>query len=380
MLRVEQVSKRFFTDDGPVDALRNVDLKVDSGTFTAVLGASGSGKTTLLRIIAGFERPDAGLVELEGVTLAEVSKCLPPERRNVGIVPQDGALFPHLNVHDNVAYGLNAGSRAAWFRAVRRPSGRAGSGERVEELLDLVGLAGYGSRRPNELSGGQQQRVALARALAPRPSLLLMDEPFSALDAGLRVSIREEVRELLRLLGTTVVLVTHDQNEALSMADQVVIMRDGQVVQAGSPNGVYTNPADLETAAFLGAAVVLPGKVLVANGQGTSTEVETALGVVSVGWDSPRMTDDGDRGRRVDGGVTVVVRPEQLELTAPGATDRGASGTVGSVSFYGHDGTARVLLDDGTTEVVVRVLGLGLPDQGDRVMVSLVEGARAQIL
>ncbi|MEZ5311727.1 MAG: TOBE domain-containing protein [Microthrixaceae bacterium] len=207
-----------------------------------------------------------------------------------------------------------------------------------------------------------------------------MDEPFSALDAGLRVSIREEVRELLRLLGTTVVLVTHDQNEALSMADQVVIMRDGQVVQAGSPNGVYTNPADLETAAFLGAAVVLPGKVLVANGQGTSTEVETALGVVSVGWDSPRMTDDGDRGRRVDGGVTVVVRPEQLELTAPGATDRGASGTVGSVSFYGHDGTARVLLDDGTTEVVVRVLGLGLPDQGDRVMVSLVEGARAQIL
>lgn len=363
MLRVEQVSKRFLTESGPVDALRSVDLRVEPSSFSAVLGASGSGKTTLLRIIAGFECPDAGTVTLDGSELSSAGSFLPPERRNVGIVAQDGALFPHLDVHENIAYGLRPGRRG-WPFGSRR---QGANNTRVNELLELVGLSGYGTRRPNELSGGQQQRVALARALAPNPGLLLMDEPFSALDAGLRLSIREEVRDLLARLGTTVVLVTHDQNEALSMADQVVVMREGAVIQTGSPTSVYAKPVDLTTAAFLGAAVILPAEALVSHGVSDVMDLETPLGVVQVKGGAPTGTD-GDNLR-------VVLRPEQLVLDTTGVP-----GTVRSVSFFGHDGTARVVLERSKQEVTLRMLGLDLPNPGDRVGVAIERGAQVQIL
>lgn len=371
MLQVEGISKRFMPRTGPVDALMNVDLSVETGGFTAVLGASGSGKTTLLRVIAGFERPDTGTVKLDDRVLTGPSVLIPPERRNVGIVAQDGALFPHLSVADNIAYGLRCKrARAPWRRRSRTEL------ERVEELLELVGLAGYGSRAPNELSGGQQQRVALARALAPNPGLLLMDEPFSALDTGLRTAVREEVRDLLRRLNTTVVLVTHDQNEALSMADHVVIMREGRVVQAGEPSDLYRKPVDRRTAEFLGTAVVLPAELLDGDADG-DRRARCVLGDLPVA-----------RGSHAPGGafadpaleldncpLCAVIRPEQLVLD-----DTGTPGTVSSVNFYGHDGTAKVRLDGSDTELVVRVPGADLPQPGERVAVSLSPGAEVLVI
>ncbi|MBC7373654.1 MAG: ABC transporter ATP-binding protein, partial [Frankiales bacterium] len=227
-LRVRGLSKAF---GAPV--LNGLDLDVVAGSLVALLGPSGCGKTTLLRLVAGFEPTDAGTVEVGGQLVAGPGCHVAPERRRVGIVPQEGALFPHLSVHDNVAFGLT--------RAQRR-------GTRPDEVLELVGLAELGRRMPHELSGGQQQRVALARALAPRPSLVLLDEPFSALDAGLRATVRAEVRASLQAAGAAAVLVTHDQQEALSVADVVAVVRDGQVVQAGDPWSVYAQPADLGVA------------------------------------------------------------------------------------------------------------------------------------
>lgn len=362
MLQVRSVSKRYVPATGPVDALVDVDLTVAKGSFTAVLGSSGSGKTTLLRVIAGFEVPDHGVVELDGRILTDGSTIVPPEQRNVGIVAQDGALFPHLNVHDNIAYGLRARRTSGrWRRRFAKPDAR------VEELLELVGLAGYGDRSPNQLSGGQQQRVALARALAPGPGLLLMDEPFSALDAGLRSSLREEVRDLLGSLNTTVVLVTHDQNEALSMADHVVIMRSGRVIQAGTPDELYRHPVDRATAEFLGTAVVLPAKVLSPSGAADGrVRAECVLGVVPV---------DGSAGDPAGAGDAVVIRPEQLVLSGDGVP-----GTVTAVNYYGHDGTARIILDGCPNEVVVRLTGSALPAVGERVGVALSPGVTAQLL
>src|SRR5918995_5329936 len=238
-LTVRGVAKAF----GRTQALAGVDLSVASGGFVAVLGPSGCGKTTLLRCIAGFERIDGGEVTIDGRLLAGGRVHMPPHRRRVAVVPQEGALFPHLCVGDNVAYGLD--------RMARR-SGR------VAEVLALVGLAGFEQRMPHELSGGQQQRVAVARALAPRPPLVLLDEPFSALDAGLRVELRRDVRAALRADGATAVLVTHDQGEALSMADEIAVMRAGRIVQGGSPTDVYRAPADLWVAGFIGEAVLVP--------------------------------------------------------------------------------------------------------------------------
>jgi iron(III) transport system ATP-binding protein len=198
---------------GPVRALAGVDLTVRSGSLMAVLGPSGCGKTTLLRCVAGFEPVDSGHITVAGRTVT----TLAAHRRRIAVVPQEGALFPHLSVFDNVAYGLD------------RPARRAG---RVEVVLALVGLADLARRMPHQLSGGQQQRVAVARALAPRPPVVLLDEPFSALDATLRVDLRRDVREALRADGATAVLVTHDQGEALSMADDIAVMRDGRIVQS----------------------------------------------------------------------------------------------------------------------------------------------------
>ncbi|HMQ35809.1 MAG TPA: ABC transporter ATP-binding protein, partial [Chloroflexaceae bacterium] len=241
-LAVQGVSKRY----GTLVAVDAVDLGLAPGQFMALLGPSGCGKTTLLRLIAGFEQPDAGVISVGGRTV--VSPCgagLPPEQRSVGMVFQDYALFPHLSVEQNVAYGLG-----------RSPERAA----RAADLLALVGLEGAGRRLPHQLSGGQQQRVALARALAPRPALLLLDEPFSNLDAGLRQAVRAEVRQILRREGVSALFVTHDQEEALSLADVVAVMLGGRVAQVARPRELYERPATREVAAFVGAANFLPGE------------------------------------------------------------------------------------------------------------------------
>ena len=265
--------------------LDHIDLTLREGSTTAVVGSSGCGKTTLLRLVAGFETPDAGTVTISGRQVASAERSVAPHRRSVGYVAQDGALFPHLTVGQNIAYGLPGSARS---REVR---------DRVSELLETVSLDGsYASRRPHELSGGQQQRVALARALARKPVLMLLDEPFSALDTGLRASTRKAVARLLADAGVTTLLVTHDQEEALSIADQFAVMRDGRFTQVGAPQDVYRQPNDRFTAEFLGDCISLPCTV-------ASGVAECALGRVPV---QPSIED---------GPATLALRPEQLVAT-----------------------------------------------------------------
>ena len=226
-------------------AVDGVNLDIETGEIMALLGPSGCGKTTMLRLLAGFERPDQGCIQLDGEIIAGGRTFLPPEKRRLGMVFQDYALFPHLSVRGNVAYAL----------------GRRGDRSRVDEVLELVGLGELAERAPHELSGGQQQRVALARALAGTPSAVLLDEPFSGLDAALRARVRGEVREILRRAGVTALFVTHDQEEALSLADRVAVMCDGRIAQVGTPEEVYGRPESRWVAEFLGEADVLPGTV-----------------------------------------------------------------------------------------------------------------------
>ncbi|HKI13502.1 MAG TPA: ABC transporter ATP-binding protein, partial [Roseiarcus sp.] len=262
--------------------LRGVDLVVPSGALFAILGASGSGKTTLLRLLGGFERADSGVIEIGGRQVSGPGVHVPPERRQVGYVAQEGSLFPHLSVAANVVFGLARSQRRDRLKA--------------EALLESVGLpASYASRGPHELSGGEQQRVALARALAPRPKLVLLDEPFSALDAALRIETREAVAAILEAAGATALLVTHDQSEALSMGRQVAVLRDGVLAQVAAPEKLYRQPADADLAQFVGEAVLLPG--LVAGGFATC-----ALGRLELAMSVP------------DGPVEVMVRPEQIRL------------------------------------------------------------------
>jgi iron(III) transport system ATP-binding protein len=326
--------------DTPV--LRGVSLSVSAGTLTAILGASGAGKTTLLRVIAGFEAADSGTVELGGqvVDAGRQRGRVPPERRHIGFVPQDGALFPHLTVHGNVAFGLPRSARRGPF---------------VDELLELVGLSEFARRYPHELSGGQQQRVAIARALGPRPRLVLLDEPFAALDASLRAAVRAEVLGALRAVGTTAVLVTHDQDEALSVADYVAVLRDGVITQAGPPREVYSAPADPWTAGFLGTANLLPGTV-------TAPGVRTVLG-------RHELRDAGQLSS-VAGEVTVLIRPEQIVLRPVRAAAAAPAGKVTETRYHGHDTLIVVdVADAGLLQV--RELGAELPAPGDEVAIEV---------
>jgi iron(III) transport system ATP-binding protein len=317
--------------------LRGVDLTVGPGELVAVLGGSGCGKTTLLRTVAGFHPVDAGTVHLDGRLVAGAAPDgtvtdVAPERRGVGLVPQDGALFGHLTVAGNVGFGLSRDGRR---------NGRVG------EVLELVGLPGYGARRPDELSGGQQQRVALARALAPEPALVLLDEPFTALDAGLRTEVREQVCAALRAAGAAAVLVTHDQQEALGAADVVAVLVDGRVVQAAPPRTVYGEPVDLDVGTFVGEAVVLPAVVRAGS-------ADTLLGALPV--DGP------------DGAGQVLLRPEQLRLGT------GSDAVVREVVFHGHDAT--VLLELDGTVLRCRTADPRTPGVGARVGVTVSGPAR----
>ncbi len=330
-LGIHGVSKAF----GRTAVLRDVSMTVAEGSLTAVLGASGSGKTTLLRIVAGFERPDAGRVELGGRTGDGGGQHVRTERRGIGYVPQEGALFPHLDVAANVAFGLPRRERKS---------------ARIGELLDLVGLLGMQARFPHQLSGGQQQRVALARALAVSPGLVLLDEPFSSLDAALRASVRGDVHAVLRRSGVTAVLVTHDQDEALSMADDIAVLRDGRMVQQGSPRDLYRSPVDAELATFLGESTLAPATL-------DASVAVTAFGSLPL----------RDRGKKLSGAGTALLRPEQIEVV-PGHVDGGLQGTVRRSEYYGHDAVVHVGTDaPGLDDVLARVTGQDPPPVGAEV-------------
>ncbi len=290
---------------GSHEVLRGLDLDVPAGSMTAVLGASGSGKTTLLRLIAGFDRADGGQIRLSQTPVDGPACFVAPERRRIGYVPQDGALFPHLNVAANIGFGL---------------SRRARQGPRVSDLCRMVGLAGLDARYPHELSGGQQQRVALARALAVDPAVVLLDEPFSSLDPAMRLAVRADVRAILRAAGVTVVIVTHDQDEALSLADHVAVLRDGRIAQFGRPQELYEHPIDAEMARFLGEANLVKGVV-------AGETAHTALGVVRL---RAGVHDQADGAH-----VVVLIRPEQIVASSNGGP--GVPGQVIDCEYHGHD-------------------------------------------
>jgi iron(III) transport system ATP-binding protein len=307
LLVLDGVCKRFGRDAAP--AVDDLSLRVAEGEILALLGPSGCGKTTTLRLIAGLEVPDAGTITLRGRVVAGPGHGVPPEERGVGIVFQDYALFPHLTVGDNVGFGLS--------RASRR--------DRVDDVLDLVGLRGLSIRYPHELSGGQQQRVALARALAPAPAVMLLDEPFSNLDADLRAQMRDEVEQILRASATTAVFVTHDQEEAFTLADRVGVLRAGRVEQLATPSQIYHRPATRFVASFVGAADFLPGVV---TALGIVTEVGTFANVEQL-----------EAGARVD----VMVRPD--DITFVPETD--GSGTIVRRYFRGSETVYCIRLPSG---------------------------------
>lgn len=326
---------------GGPPVLHHLDLSVNSGEFVAILGSSGSGKTTLLRVLAGFLTPTNGTVTFGDHEVSGPGLWVPPEKRRVGIVPQEGALFPHLDVRRNVGFGLDKSQI---------------SSDRIEEVLTMVSMNDFANARPQELSGGQQQRVALARALAPHPDVLLLDEPFSALDASLRATLRTEVSELLTTLGTTSIMVTHDQEEALSIADKVAVMRNGQIVQISDPANLYQDPADIETARFVGRAVELPATYTGGD------MVHTPLGSVRI------------RGRIPvnSGAVIAVLRPEQLVFVDPRPVDGsfapGGTGTIQAITYHGHDSLVNVTLHSGES-ISVRVPGEPLVVPGENVRI-----------
>ncbi len=320
---------------GDTLAVDGVDLEVPRGSLTALLGPSGCGKTTVLRMVAGLLTPDDGTIRIDDREVNGPTTAVPPERRNVGLVFQDYALFPHLNVQRNVTYGL---------RELPRRDRR----HRAEQALELVGLTGYGRRMPTELSGGQQQRVALARALAPSPDLILLDEPFSNLDAALRQTVREDVRTILHAAEQTAVFVTHDQEEALSLADRVAVMQQGRVHQIDTPQALYTRPATRFVAEFVGDADVLPGT------RAGRYLVDTPIGRLATST-ALECTD-----------TAVVIRPESLRLHRAGD----GIATVEAISYFGHDQLVLVELADGRQLHARRGPRLDL-ERGDRVRLEV---------
>lgn len=344
-LELHSISKSY----GSHRALDNVSLSVPTGSRTVIVGPSGSGKTTLLRMIAGFEFPDTGRLSLNGQTLVDSTHEVPAHQRLIGYVPQDGALFPHMTVAANIGFGLASKGRERQ--------------ERIAQLMDSVALdARMADRWPHELSGGQQQRVALARALAQQPRLMLLDEPFSALDTGLRAAMRKLVARLLADAGVTTILVTHDQSEALSFADQLAVMRNGRLVQSGHPLDLYRYPEDEETALFLGDAVVMPARI-------------------EAGWAHCDLGRIPVNNHRNNSSAQIMLRPEQLQLASvvPNTTEvAGCNAVVTERDFSGNTCTLTVELqslnagDAPGRSLLVRSSGLYAPPTGSTVQVSTI--------
>jgi iron(III) transport system ATP-binding protein len=312
--------------------LKDLSLQVKEHELVAVLGSSGSGKTTLLRLISGFDSPESGEIEILGSKVFGKNIFVPAEKRRVGFVPQDAALFPHLSVAGNIEFSLSD------ITAAERQ-------KRVQELLALVDMVGFEERLPHQLSGGQRHRVALARALAPKPDLILLDEPFSSLDAELRARLREDVKKVLLTTGTTAILVTHDQEEALSIATRVAILREGTIAQIGLPKDIYQAPTDVEMATFLGDSVIIEGTVK--NGK-----IDTQLGQLS----PLNQVTEGAKGR-------VAIRPENFYLQPNPKGD----GEVVGRTYFGHDALIEVKLP--SLVIQARAYGPCAPEMGMRVTV-----------
>jgi putative spermidine/putrescine transport system ATP-binding protein len=315
-LVLEGIQKRF----GASVAVQDFNLSAEKGEFVSFLGPSGCGKTTTLRMIAGFEEPSAGTITVAGTDITH----RPPNRRNVGMVFQSYALFPNMTVADNIGFGL---------RVRKRPKDQIR--KRTGELLELINLPDKGGRYPWQLSGGQQQRVALARALAIEPEVLLLDEPLSALDAKIRVALRKEIRAIQRQLGITTVYVTHDQEEAMSLSDRVVVMSEGRIEQIGPPPEIYNFPATPFVASFVGTLNLLPARV-----------VDATAGTVSVAGQTIRAPRAVDMS--ADQAVTVALRPEAVEIGEGGGTNR-LTGRIEDVSFLGSIVRTRVRVGDDAT-------------------------------
>ncbi len=364
-LTLTDVQKRF----GDFSAVQDFNLSAEKGEFVSFLGPSGCGKTTTLRMIAGFEQPTSGTITIDGRDVTRV----PPNRRNVGMVFQSYALFPNMTVAENVGFGLKVRKRPA--DQIRK---------RVAELLEIVNLPDRGGRYPYQLSGGQQQRVALARALAFEPQVLLLDEPLSALDAKIRVALRVEIRQIQRQLGITTVYVTHDQEEALSLSDRVVVMSEGRMEQVGTPFEIYNFPSTAFVASFVGTLNVLSARV-----------VDPSRGELTVSGQPVQLAKgfDGAKGQE----VRLALRPEMGSLGDRPYECSRLSGKVVDVSFLGSIVRIRVALEhasdgaDGASDDQVLILdefnepGLKLPNLEDRVTVSfpldgpLVLDAKAQV-
>lgn len=327
-LEISHVSKSF--DNKSV--LSDVTLEIPENKLVTILGTSGGGKTTLLRLIAGFASVDSGEIKLSGRLVSSSSTLTPPEKRNVGYIPQDASLFAHLTVAKNIEFGLQQLNSSA-------------KKKRVQELLELIDLVEYAQAMPSQLSGGQQQRVAIARALAPNPEVVLLDEPFAALDAQLRTRLRDDVKAILVAAKATAIMVTHDQEEALSIADRVAILRDGKIAQFGSPHEIYSAPLDVRLAQFLGDAVVLPGQI--SNGK-----VQTSLGELI-----PTKTfSDSISG-------LVAIRPENLYLQP----NVNGEGKVIARQYFGHDAIVEVQTKG--VSVKARTSGPLTPEIGMQVTV-----------
>ncbi len=293
--------------------INDITFELAEKQLLAILGPSGSGKSTLLKTIAGFLTPMTGSITLEGVLVSSATSRIPPEKRNIGLVPQDGSLFPHLDVSANIGFGIR-----------RNPNARA----RVDELLEIIGMTEFAHTRPQELSGGQQQRVALARALAPKPKLILLDEPFTALDTSLRAQMRDDIRSILTLTSTTAIMVTHDQEEALATADQLAIMQCGHIIAYGVPLTLYNNPKSIAVAQLLGEINVIPAVVESDN------TVRTDFGV--------NLTKNSGELNPGESG-TFILRPEAIFIEE----NQSPNATIIDSLFHGHDSLISVRMDSG---------------------------------
>lgn len=332
ILEVSQLNLSF--DRKPV--LQDFGFALQEGEIACLLGHSGCGKTTALRAVAGFEQPDSGTITLSGYTLSDRHSFMPPHLRKIGMVFQDYALFPHLSVKENIAFGI-----------AKQPA--AERKKRIESLLELIGMPEYGGRYPHQLSGGQQQRVALARALAPKPELVLLDEPFSNLDSALRMRLSKEVRRLLKQENTSALMVTHDRHEAFAMADKIGIMAEGRLKQWDTPHNLYHYPADAEVARFTGKGVLLRGTV-------EHGLVKTAAGAL------PRVPEQDVEG----GKVQVFVRPQNVLVGVEG----GASAEVLECDFQGRCLILTLKLESGETMLAEADVAEGLA-VGSRVGIRL---------